>query len=239
MIDEIIDEVSAFIRKRRKIIKLILVFLMFMYIDYIQYIPIMLFKITSLSNSSYVILNAFKNIVSMCILFIIYRKELIKEWDLFRSKAFVHLDTGVKYWFLGLLVMMVSNIALNIFFKSGGAENEQLVQQYISYMPWLMFINAGLIAPFCEEMVFRKAFRDAINKEWLFVLLSGLIFGALHVVSHLENWYDFLYIIPYSSLGLALAKMYSETKTIFTSIIMHTLHNSILVASSILIGFIF
>ena len=102
----------------------------------------------------------------------------------------------------------------------------------------LMGISVSLFAPFIEEIVFRKTFKDAFKKKWLFVLLSALVFGGMHVIGNIHYWYDVLYIIPYGCLGGAFALAYNETDTVFTSITLHTIHNCVLVMSAILTAFI-
>lgn len=218
----------------------ILIIILFLYSDIFLLIPIKLLNIKELSGPVLVMLTALKEIILMIILFFYYRKDLIKEWDTFRANAFTHLDTGVKYWFIGLLVMIGSNLFINLVFNTGGAGNEKAVQQYISYMPWLMVISAGFLAPFVEELVFRKSIRDAFGKnKWLFALASGFIFGFVHVLGNISNWYDYLYIIPYGGLGFAFALAYDETDTVFTSYFLHMIHNTILLIISIMtLGFI-
>ena len=129
--------------------------------------------------------------------------------------------------------MMTSNIFLNIIFKVGGANNEKAVQEMIKSLPWLMLLTAGIIAPMIEELVFRKGFRNAFNNKYLFIILSGTIFGAMHIITS-NNPLQILYLIPYSSLGIAFAISYEKTDTIFTPITLHVLHNTILTALSII-----
>lgn len=88
----------------------------------------------------------------------------------------------------------------------------------------------SILAPFIEELIFRKAFKDAIKSKWLFVLTSGIVFGCLHVVGSISSLYEILYIIPYSSLGIAFALAYHETDNIFSSIFLHFLHNTIVMS---------
>ena len=226
------------IGKYKNIIKLIGIVLLFIYIEYIKLIPIIIFNIKEIAGPIAVILDAFKNVILILILFFIYRKDILKEWDIFRANMVDNVDAGVKYWFVGLLCMVISNLVINLVFKTNGAGNEQAVQEYISYMPWMMLINAGILGPFIEEIVFRKTFKDAFKKKWLFVLLSALVFGGMHVIGNIHYWYDVLYIIPYGCLGGAFALAYNETETVFTSITLHTIHNCVLVMSAILTAFI-
>ena len=131
--------------------------------------------------------------------------------------------------------MMLSNFILTFFFKSGGANNEKIVQKLISSLPWLMAIDAGVIAPFNEEIVFRKTLKDIFDNKYIFVFLSVLLFGGAHVFSGAKNVLDYLYIIPYGALGGAFACTYYKTNTIFPSMFMHMIHNTVLVLLSIIV----
>lgn len=241
MIDSIKQDIKNINKRFGKIIKLIFIFMLFYYVNYSVYIVMKLLNITKadLNGSALVILNAFTDLILMFILFLIYRKDLIKDFDKFRANPIDNLDSGIKYWFVGLIGMIVSNVIINLVFSTGGPGNEKTVQSMISNLPWLMLIDAGIIGPFIEEIVFRKTFKDATKNKWLFIILSSLIFGGLHVTSNIVHWYDALYILPYSCLGLSFALSYNETDTIFTSMFMHMIHNTVLILSSILlVGFI-
>lgn len=203
--------------------------------SYFAKIPIFLFQIDTenMSNKTSVLLSLFSSLMLVLILVILYYKDLEKEWKKFRSKQLENLDIGFKYWVMGLALMIVTNLLLQVFTSGGIANNEQAVQSMIKVAPWIMLINAGILAPITEEITFRKAFKDSIQNPVIFILASGLIFGGLHVISA-SNFIEFLYIIPYSSLGIAFAYMYYKTDTVFTSMTMHFIHNTALTLISIL-----
>ncbi len=217
--------------KNKKYIKIvlqsILVFLLFYYGSYFQLIPILIFNLDlkNLNSATEIYLSLFSNIMILLSLFFIYYQELIGEWKKFRKGLLSNLDIGFRYWFIGLVVMALSNIVLSFILNAGGATNEKMVQDMITTLPILMLLNAGIIAPIIEEVVFRKAFKNIFQKKWLFILVSGIIFGALHVITTFKTPLELLYIIPYSSLGIAFASMYYKTDTIYTSISMHMMHN--------------
>lgn len=218
----------------KQLIKGVLIFLLFYYSSLFQLIPISLFDMNTKSGSNQVILSTFSNCCLLLILVLIYRKELKVEWKRFKDNFMINMDIGIKYWLLGLFLMMASNLIINFILGAGGAENEKAVQEMITSLPWLMLISAGIIAPITEEIVFRKSFKNAFVNKWLFVILSGLIFGALHVITSFSNPLQLLYIIPYGSLGLAFAIIYNKTDTVFAPIAMHMLHNTVLTLISIL-----
>lgn len=217
----------------KELLKGILIFILFCFSSLFQLIPITLFNIKRTTSNS-IILSTFSNICLLIILIIIYRRELIKEFKLFKKNLLENLDTGIKYWLIGLLVMMISNIIITYILGLNQAQNEQAVQKMINKMPIMMLITAGFIAPITEEITFRKTFKNMFLNKYLFIILSGLVFGSMHVITSYSNPLELLYIIPYGSLGMAFAAMYYKTDTIYTSISMHMLHNTILTLISIL-----
>ena len=219
------------------LIRGILVFLLFFYSAYFQLIPIKLFHLDvhSLSDTENVILSTFSSIVVVLILIAIYWKELKKDFSSYRKNIMENLDICIKYWMSGLAIMMISNLIITFVFKAGGANNEELVQNMIHSLPWLMVIDAGILAPFNEEMVFRKTLKDIFNQKWIFVICSFLLFGGAHVINNATNILDYLYIIPYGALGGAFALAVYKSDNIFTSISMHMFHNLVLVLLSIFV----
>ncbi len=217
------------------LLKGVLIFLLFYYSAYLQLIPIYLFKLDphNISSSLNVLLSCFSNIIIAMILWFIYRKELKAEWKKFIKKFSWNCDIMSRYWITGLAVMMISNIIISSFLNAGQAENEQAVQSMINALPWAMLIDAGILAPFIEEIVFRKCFRDVFQNKWVFAIASALVFGGMHVVNA-SSAVGYLFIIPYGCLGFVFALMYNKTNTVFTSVFAHMLHNSILTLISIL-----
>ena len=202
-----------------------------------QYIIIILFKIDRSKikgNYSFAILLSV--IAALCvafILFIIYRKDLVKEFKIFKKNIVECIDTGLGCWVVGLVIMAFSNIIIAYFFKTGGANNENAVQSLIKVSPILMAIDACIIAPFNEEIVFRKAIRDISFNKYIFIFLSFLAFGGAHVLGSANSIGEYLYIIPYGALGAMFAVAYSKTDTFFTSLLFHIIHNTSLIIISI------
>ena len=220
----------------KNIIKGICIFLIFWFSVYLQYIPVILFKLNvkSMGASSKCLLSLFSSSVIAIIFLIIYWKDLKKDFLDFKKNALKYFDEGIKYWFIGLLIMIFSNLLISILFKTSGANNENAVQELIKALPWAMFVSASFIGPFNEEMVFRKTLLDIFKDKWIITLTSFLLFGFAHVILNASVWTDYLYIIPYGALGGAFA--YADCKTnnnIFTSVFLHMAHNAILITISI------
>ena len=215
--------------------KAFLIFLLFNYSWLFQLIPVLLFNINldKVSDTTQVLLSGFSSIVLAVILFFIFRKDIIKEFNKFRKKFWDNFDIGIKNYFIGLVIMIVSNILINKVFGGAGANNEEAVQGMITTLPWAMLITAGFLAPWSEELIFRKNIRNIFKNKWFYASVSGLLFGLAHVLGQTNNFVDWLFIIPYGSLGFFFATSYYDTDTIFTPIFFHMIHNIVLILSSI------
>lgn len=222
----------------KNILKGVLVMIIFYESYLFQYIPIFLFKmdVKKISYSTSILLNCFANLVLVVIFTFMYKKELVLEFKKFKSKLFDNINIAFNCWVVGLFIMIVSNVLINLFFKTGGAANEQAVQRMISSLPWIMLINAGIIAPFNEEIVFRKTLKNVFKNKYVFIFLSFFIFGLVHVLGSATSWVDYLYVVPYGALGGAFALAYYKTDSVFTSMFMHMFHNFSLTLFSILLA---
>ena len=222
----------------KKIPKLIIIVTLFFLSSLFQLIPIRLFHIdiSNITNYQQLLLTTFSDSILLIILVFIYYKDLKKDFKKLKENFNSTIDTGIKYWFIGLIVMVISNIFIGLFITSAKAGNEEGVQQLIHSSRFLSIIAVGILAPIIEELTFRKSFREVFTNKTLFVLASGLIFGGLHVILSLNSLWDLFYIIPYSSLGIAFGYMYQKTDNIYTSIIMHIFHNTALTTLSLIGG---
>lgn len=220
----------------KNLIKLVILFCLFYFSKLFQYIPIIIFNINleKISDQTVILLSTFSNLCLLTILLIIYRKDLKEYAKKIKKNIFKSLDNSLKYYLLGVLGMMVTNILITLIFSGNGSDNEQLVQSMITASPYIMLLNAGILGPIIEELVFRKAFIDCFKTKWLFILTSSIIFGTMHVISTATTLSGYLYLIPYACLGLSFAYMDYQEKNILPSIGMHMIHNSILVILSTL-----
>lgn len=188
--------------------------------------------------------NTAKTIYSICyeasilaIIIALIHKELFKNWQDFKKNKQTYFQKYFKYWFLLLGLMMISNFIVMSITQNGIAENEQTIRDMMQTNPIYIYISGVLIAPFLEELVFRFGLRKIFKTDTLFIIISGLVFGALHVVTTDPELIDYLYIIPYAIPGFIFAYIYTRSKNIFTTICMHFFHNGLLVCIQLLTMF--
>ncbi len=220
----------------KKIFLFLLMFIIFLYEDLIYLIPLKLLNIDieKLSYNMQTLLSTLSSLVTLIILVMLYRKYLKEKLIDFKNNFNEYFDIGMKAWFIGLIGMCASNLLIAHFSPVNEATNEVLVQEMLRLAPLLSFISAALIAPFVEEMLFRKMFGDIFTNKKIMVLASGLIFGLLHVIFSFKTPWDFLYIIPYGFLGGTFAYTLYKKDNIFIPITFHMLHNGILTIVSII-----
>ena len=162
----------------------------------------------------------------------LYRKDLKKEFKIFKNNFLKTFLFSIKWWLLGLVLMALSNIILQLLFHAT-SNNENQIQKLLGTMPIYVATVSCICAPIIEEMIFRKSLKKCFKSPYLFIVASGLIFGLLHVLTS-KNIYEFLYIIPYGLFGSVFAYIYYKTKTIFSTISIHMIHNTILIIISLI-----
>ena len=106
-----------------------------------------------------------------------------------------------------------------------------------------MIFSVSIYAPFTEELIFRKSIKDMVISykdskitKYMYIVISGLIFGSLHVLGMATSILDYLYIIPYTSLGIAFASLYYKSDNIFSSMCMHRVHNTVAIILLLMVG---
>ena len=94
-------------------------------------------------------------------------------------------------------------------------------EQFLSMHPLVLLFFVGILAPVCEEVVFRGAIFGGYKKDgnvFKAVLASGILFGLLHM-----NINQASYALV---IGLLLGFLVEATGSIFSSILFHMLINS-------------
>jgi membrane protease YdiL (CAAX protease family) len=92
----------------------------------------------------------------------------------------------------------------------------------------LLVLSAGLttvVAPICEEILFRGYIFTALRNwrgVWLAAILTGLIFGGVHVTSA-----PALDLVPLAALGAGLCVLYWRTGSLYPCIAAHCLNNAL------------
>jgi len=222
-----------------KYIKFFVAIALFFFGSLLRYIPIFIFKLdlNNLTDKENVLLTLFSNLVSFIILVIMYRKSIAEGFKDLKSKKGKPVLEGFDIWFIGLMIMVISNVTISWFNKGSTSTNEESIRFLLKNFPYITIASVAILSPCIEEFVFRKSFNEIFNNKWIYLITSGLIFGALHVfLSPINSFIDYFYLIPYCSMGIAFAYMYYKTDNILVSVTMHIAHNSINVITTLLMA---
>ena len=152
-----------------EICKGLVTFLIFYFSSYLQVIPIAIFNIdvNNYTAGDLAIVNTFTDVILVILLVILYFKELKMEFKSFKKNWKLNMDTAFKYWFIGLVIMCVTNIAISFITSLNTSSNEEAVQSLVSATPYLMLFTAGILAPIAEELTFRKGVSKIFKSKWI------------------------------------------------------------------------
>lgn len=195
-------------------------------------VPLQLLNINikNLSNVAKSIYSCFYELMIILIIIFINFNRLKKDFIDFKNNYKEYHKKYIKIWFLGLILMILSNFIIIFISNADLATNESTIREQLILNPFYIYISGVLFAPIIEELVFRLSIRNIISNDWLFIITSGIIFGSMHVFgSEIVDLNQLLYLIPYSSFGMCFAYMLCKSKNYFVSVSFHLLHNAILI----------
>ena len=159
-----------------------------------------------------------------------------KDFKVFIKNINTYLPFILKRYAIMLGIMVLVSIPITYLNSGKVSSNQEILNSMFTKTPLLTALLSCIYAPFVEESIFRLNISKIINNKIIFILFSGILFGALHVIDKYTNIYDLLYIFSYSTLGICLAKAYKDTNNIFVSMSMHFIQNTL---ASIVMTFLF
>ena len=165
--------------------------------------------------------------IIMFTLSIIVMKDRIKrDAKLFKENFKAYRQYVIPKW--GIMYIIYFAVALGSVIITGKASSVN--QSELSTLPFWFTVPAAVIwAPIVEETIFRGVLRKFIKNNTLFIILSATIFGLLHTVSE-SSIFDMLILgLPYSVLGGFLAYIYAKTENISNNMLVHCIHNAVVI----------
>ena len=185
--------------------------------SYFQTVPLSLLGINyyNLSMFDKIVYLMVTELIYLLILFFIYRKEYIRDFKDYIKNFKNYMPKYMEYWALAFSLMLISNFVIITLFPNSVATNQEAINSILVGAPFYMIVSAVIFAPFLEETIFRFSFRKIFKNDIFFIIISGLIFGSLHVISSFNNFIDLIYIIPYSIPGCVFAYTLVKSKNIF------------------------
>ena len=170
------------------------------------------------------------DLMFIALLVFIFYKDLKVEFKTYFSDFKNMFKNSFKIYILGYMGMLFFNVLIAIVLKDISS-NESQVRELLYNNTVLTLFSIAIIAPLSEELVFRKSLAPLLKNKWIYVVISGLLFGGAHLLTNILNdafsLKDLMYILPYGCLGASFALMDYNSKSTFSSIVIHSMHNTI------------
>lgn len=176
-------------------------------------------------------------VVILSLMIGVFYKQLIHDFKIFKSYFKEYFVLILKTWGKALVLIMITTIIIQIITNTTQANNQIALQNSFNSNPVFIAILAMFYAPIAEELMFRGVFRKFIKNKKLFVIVSGVVFGLMHVIDDSKTLAEFSYVFVYSILGIYLAGIYAKTNNLCTNIFMHFMQNTFSVIGMILLMF--
>ena len=207
-----------------------IIFLYF-FISIFKYIPFDLLHINSIDINSKLLIayNLLLEITLIYIIYLIYRKEFKLAIKDIKENHKEYFTKYFKIYLIGVIIMMLSNIIIS---KYGGgiSDNESAIRDEFKLYPIYTFVSAVFLAPLLEESIFRLGIKSIFKNNIIYIIMSGLIFGGLHLLGMPLNKLFPLYLLSYCSEGFAFAYMMSKTNNVLVSTAFHFMHNGLIMS---------
>lgn len=165
--------------------------------------------------------------ITLIILFLIYKDELIDEFKNLSKKDIKYVVINI---FSIIFIMSLSNAISYAFLKDKlilNSNNDILSFAYSKDV--FNMIRLIILSPFMEEVVFRKNIRVIVKNDIYFILFSGLILGTLYIVSEGFTIIGIISSLSYILVGFMLSYSYTKTNNIYINIISRILYNLLVV----------
>lgn len=186
------------------------------------------------SNFDYIDLAYYSTLMELINLFIVgllYRKCLKKDLIIFKLNIKDFINKILHFFIIFIVVKFASSFAtifldLLLGYDIIETTNQSAINLLFNSSPLVMSISCVILAPVVEECIFRLGLKKFIKNKYLFMIISGLTFGLLHVFpTELPYAVALTDSITYVTMGVCLAYIYDETNNIWVTIGIHMLNN--------------
>lgn len=199
----------------KKIIRFFLSYGFFTYLALpIGIILMTLFKVDLSGNSvnGVITLQIAHGIILSILLIFLYRDKLIIGKKLVKdmgSEKFIKkvIISGLLFFLVkigsGVIVAILTAI---LGLSSATVDNQELIEKMMESVPFIMIISTVICAPLTEELIFRGGLGDVIKNKKVYIAVSGLIFGLIHVTDSV------VFIMEILLLGVVINRIVDSKK---------------------------
>jgi sodium transport system permease protein len=145
---------------------------------------------------------------------------------------------GISLWPLALeLYRFGSLLGLASLTEAHLEFAERLIREFQQLPGWLLVLAIGVTPGVCEELFFRGFLFSALQRQlpsWGTLVVTSLLFGLFHLVT--PSMLATERLLPTTFLGFVLGWVSLRTGSVLPGILIHSIHNSLLVLFSRQVG---
>lgn len=190
---------------RKELLRILLAIIIFFYtsIPVLAILRIIGLEITSSNYKMLVVYDFISSLVVSIFISTLYYDVIIRDLKKLKNKCNGKVSVYIKNVMIGFLFLLITKfvsayvvtIISNLFnIEITTADNQALIEKMVKSMPLLITLSASLFAPISEEVLFRGGIRKLMNNLGVFVTVSGLIFGLMHVTDNIIFILEILFI---------------------------------------------
>lgn len=161
------------------------------------------------------------DLITLILAFILFYKEIKKGFKNFKENFISYIE----YFTLTLVIFLVIELLIGMFcnFIVGDIADNQSALMEMTNKLYLIF-GSILYAPIVEEILFRGILRKFIKNKYVFIIMSSILFGLMHVIGS-ESLIQYVYILYYGVSGLYLSYVYTKFNNLSFCIFIHFFMN--------------
>lgn len=190
---------------KKELLRILLAIIIFFYtsIPVLAILRIIGLEITKSNYKMLVVYDFISSLVVAVFISVLYYDVIINDLKKLKNKCNGKVSVYLKSIMIGFLFLLITKfvsayvvtIISNLFnIEITTADNQAIIEKMVKSMPLLITLSASLFAPISEEVLFRGGIRKLMNNLGVFVTVSGLIFGLMHVTDNIVFMLEILFI---------------------------------------------
>lgn len=190
---------------KKELLRILLAIIIFFYtsIPVLAILRIIGLEITKSNYKMLVVYDFISSLVVAVFISALYYDVIINDLKKLKNKCNGKVSVYLKSIMIGFLFLLITKfvsayvvtIISNLFnIEITTADNQAIIEKMVKSMPLLITLSASLFAPISEEVLFRGGIRKLMNNLGVFVTVSGLIFGLMHVTDNIVFMLEILFI---------------------------------------------
>ena len=192
------------------------------------------------TNLFYILINLSTVIICSLLFLAIDKAMFSSNWKAFKLEPGKSVGKILGGYVMVYAALFVASYIVLLLGGTDSSANEDAIASMFSQDPLtlvLMFLMLCVFTPIAEEVIYRKVIFGFFDRRFgpvAAIIISGAIFGLMHVISY----GDFIQAIPYVFMGAIFGYVYYwSKKNIFVTIGVHFINNFISFLFYLLLAF--